>query len=94
MKTHQKHPKDPDAPTREGDVLGISDSPPEPGVPGVVNRGGGHPQGIEVRRPATGIGDVSQHSGATGIDMGGGGEGEAIEDTTTPDRRRKEKNKG
>jgi len=89
MKPHQKHPTDSNAPTREGDVLGISDAAPDPGLPGVVNRGGGHPRGIDVRKPATGIGDVSQHPGATGIDMGGGGEGEAVEDTRTPERRRK-----
>jgi len=89
MRDRTKHPTDADKPTREGDVLGISDSPLEPGIPGVINRGTGHPQGIDVRRPASGIGDVSQHPGATGIDMGGAGDGEVIEDSRIAERRQK-----
>jgi len=89
MTDQKNHSADKDAPKREGDVLGISDSPPEPGIPGVINRGTGHPQGIDVRRPATGIGDVGQHPGATGIDMGGAGDGEVVEDSRVPERHRK-----
>jgi len=89
MRDRTKHSADKDKPTREGDVLGISDSPLEPALPGVINRGTGHPQGIDVRRPSTGIGDVGQHPGATGIDMGGAGDGEVIEDSRISDRRRK-----
>jgi hypothetical protein len=69
---------------RQGDVLGISDAPKGSGLPGI--RGGGHPRGIEVGRPATGIGDVPQRSGATAIDMGGAGEGTGIEADERPDR--------
>jgi len=89
MTNREKHSADADDRKREGDVLGISDSPLEPGIPGVVNRGTGHPQGIEVRRRATGIGDVGQHPGATGIDMGGAGDGEVVEDSRIPERREK-----
>ena len=67
-----------DQPTREGDVLGISDANPKAGVPPRVKPGGGPPEGIEVREHATGFGDISQTPGATGIDMGGGGEGTGV----------------
>jgi hypothetical protein len=62
-------------PAREGDVLGLSDAPPDVEIPRATADRGGNPQGIEVRQRATGIGDVRQTSGATGVDMGGGGEG-------------------
>ena len=58
-----------------GDILGLSDAPPEVEIPRATNDHGGHPQGIEVRGHATGIGDLHQGSGATGIDMGYAGEG-------------------
>jgi hypothetical protein len=71
---------------QQGDILGISNTPAGTGLPGVTNRGS-HPQGIEVGTRATGIGDVPQRSGATGIDMGGGGEGTDVELENTPPRR-------
>jgi hypothetical protein len=70
--------RDEERPTREGDVLGISDADRNARIPQHVKPGGTHPEGIEVRRHATGIGDLSQNPGATGIDMGGGGEGTGI----------------
>jgi hypothetical protein len=62
----------------EGDVLGISDAGPAATIP---THGGrrGHPAGIEVREHATGIGDVHQSAGATGVDMGAGGTGTGVE---------------
>jgi hypothetical protein len=62
-------------PAHGGDILGLGDAPPEVEIPRATTDRGGHPQGIEVGHRATGIGDVPQSSGATGIDMGGGGEG-------------------
>jgi hypothetical protein len=59
----------------EGDVLGISDAPPNRGEPHSTPGGGRRPSGIEARVRATGIGDVPQRHGASGIDMGGAGEG-------------------
>ena len=56
----------------EGDVLGISDAPPDVTLPFKGSRGGRRPQGIEVGAPVTGIGDVRQGTGATGVDLGGG----------------------
>lgn len=73
-------------PVREGDVLGISDVSRDDRIP-VRGRGTGHPAGVDVRQPATGIGDVPQRSGATGADMGEGGEGTDVSDDTTPERR-------
>jgi hypothetical protein len=64
---------------QEGDVLGISQSPgsiPRENVPR-----GGHPAGIELERndeQRPGTRDLPRGSGATGIDMGGGGEGTDI----------------
>ena len=72
---------------QQGDVLGISDAPAGTGLPGVI-KDGSHPKGIEVGRPATGLGDVPQRSGATGIDMGGGGEGTDVDPESRPGRRR------
>jgi hypothetical protein len=63
-------------PEQEGDVLGISHatgSIPHTNVPT-----GGHPQGIEIepnQGRASASGSTPQRSGATGIDMGAGGEG-------------------
>lgn len=71
---------------RGGDVLGLSDANPAVAIPFKGVRGGGHPEGIEVRDRATGIGDVPQRSGATGIDMGPAGEGTHI--TSKPSRPR------
>jgi hypothetical protein len=70
--------------SRQGDVLGISDARPAPEPGPRRKRGRGHIEGIEVRTPATGIGDVPQRTGATGIDMGGAGEGTGI--TPAPER--------
>ena len=79
------HPtsRDKDAPAHEGDVLGISDADPGVPIPQHIKPGGGSPEGIDVRDPATGIGDLSQNPGATGIDMGGGGEGTGIASRST-----------
>jgi hypothetical protein len=68
----------------KGDVLGISDTPVDVEIPRATSDRGGHPQGIDVRGHATGIGDLHQSSGATGIDMGHGGEGTNV----TPHTRR------
>lgn len=65
-------------PAHEGDILGLGDASPDVEIPRATSDHGGHPQGIDVREPATGIGDVRQSSGATGIDMGHGGEGTNI----------------
>jgi hypothetical protein len=67
--------RDDDEPEREGDVLGISDAKPNVGEPRRARSGGRRPSGIEVRDRATGIGDVPQRDGASGVDMGAGGEG-------------------
>ncbi len=75
-----------DLPQREGDVLGLSDADPAVAIPFKGARGTGHPEGIEVRDRATGIGDVPRRSGATGIDMGPAGEGTHI--TSRPSRPR------
>lgn len=61
-----------------GDILGLSDAPPDVEIPRATTDHGGHPQGIDVRDHATGIGDLHQGPGATGIDMGYGGEGTAV----------------
>lgn len=58
-----------------GDILGLSDAPPDVEIPRATTDRGGHPQGIDVRDHATGIGDLHQSSGATGIDMGHAGAG-------------------
>lgn len=75
--------KDRNQPEREGDVLGISDADPNVQIPKPADKGSGHVRGIEVGHPATGIGDVPQSSGATGIDMGSGGSGTARESART-----------
>ena len=67
-----------DEPEREGDVLGISDANPHVGEPRPAPSGGRSPAGIEVRDRATGIGDVPRRDGASGTDMGAGGEGTDI----------------
>jgi hypothetical protein len=93
MKEHHHEPsrrqldRDPDEkPAREGDVLGISDADPDVEIPRATQDRGGNPAGIEVGERATGIGDVRRSSGATGIDMGAGGEGTHI--TSRPKRPR------
>jgi len=75
---HHRESEDDYTPAREGDVLGISDADPNAPIPQHKKPGGGHPEGIDVRERATGIGDLSQNPGATGIDMGAGGEGTGI----------------
>jgi len=63
----------------QGDILGISDAGPSSEIPPMA--GADRPvRGIEVGQPATGFGDVpANRAGATGIDMGGGGEGSDVE---------------
>ena len=79
----QKHTRKEDhaettRPAREGDILGLSDAPPDVEIPRATTDRGGNPQGIEVGQPATGFGDVRRSSGATGIDMGHGGQGTQV----------------
>ena len=71
-------------PTREGDILGLSDTPHDVEIPRATTDRSGNPQGIDVRVPATGIGHLRRGPGATGIDMGHGGEGTQV----TSERRR------
>lgn len=74
--------KDSAAPEREGDVLGISNANPDVKFPTRKGSGGGV-RGIDVRTPTSGLGDVPQRAGATGIDMGRGGEGTDVEPRPT-----------
>jgi hypothetical protein len=77
--------RDDQKPEREGDVLGISDTPAEVEIPRATSDTGGHPKGIDVRRRTTGTADLKQSSGATGIDMGAGGSGTDLSpDTSDP----------
>jgi hypothetical protein len=72
-------------PHHKGDVIGISDADPNVDIAKPMNRGSGHPKGIDVRDPASGMGDVHRGSGATGIDMGGSGEGTDVDpDSSRP----------
>jgi hypothetical protein len=86
LKTRRANERDADRkPDHAGDILGISDADPQVGIDAPVTRGSGHPKGIDVREPASGIGDVHRGSGATGIDMGGAGEGTDIDqDSSRP----------
>jgi len=64
-------------PEQEGDVIGISHAK------GPIPHGniipGGHPRGVEIERARDqGLDDVPQGTGATSIDMGAGGEGNAV----------------
>jgi hypothetical protein len=68
-----------DKPERLGDVLGVSDTPPDVDIPQATTNHGGHPAGIEVRQHATGTGELRRTAGATGIDMGAGGTGTDID---------------
>lgn len=72
----EHHKNEPD---RKGDVLGISDADPNVEIPKPADKGSGHARGIDVRRRQTGLGDVPQRDGASGVDMGGGGEGTDID---------------
>lgn len=74
-------PEDEDVEKHEGDVLGLGTSDPDVHLP-KPRTSRKSPRGIEVRTPATGIGDVPQRSGATGIDMGYSGEGTDIDSST------------
>ncbi len=65
-------------PKREGDILGLSDAPPEVEIPRATEDRSGNPAGIEVREHATGIGHLKPGKGATGIDMGAGGSGTGV----------------
>jgi hypothetical protein len=66
-------------PLHEGDVLGISETTSDGNQAFPKNRKDSHPDGIDVRKGTTGLEDVPQRPGATGIDMGGGGEGEDLD---------------
>jgi hypothetical protein len=80
-------------PAPVGDVLGISDSPPEVEIPRATPDRGGNPAGIEVREHATGTGDLKRGTGATGIDMGAGGTGTGLaSDTSKPATARQDLN--
>jgi hypothetical protein len=71
-----------------GDVLGIS-NPGGPKLPHPPSDGS-TPRGIDVRserRRHWGTEDVPQSDGATGIDMGGGGEGPQIASESSETKR-------
>jgi hypothetical protein len=68
-------------PNRLGDVLGLSDAPPDVDIPRATTDRSGSPEGIDVRTPTTGTGDLRRGKGATGIDMGAGGSDTDIEPT-------------
>jgi hypothetical protein len=74
------HHEEPVKPAHAGDILGLSDAPPDVEIPRATADRGGHPQGIDVRTPATGIDELNQGPGATGIDMGYAGEGTNVTD--------------
>jgi hypothetical protein len=59
-----------DEPDRFGDVLGVSDAPADIEIPLASGDRGGHPAGIDVRKPATGFGHLKQSDGAVGVDIG------------------------
>jgi hypothetical protein len=61
---------------QQGDVLGISNATAD--IPRATTDRGGHPRGIELDEDRPGSRDVEQAPGATSIDMGSGGEGNAI----------------
>jgi len=66
-------------PSQEGDVIGISDA--RSAIPRSNVPKGGHPQGIEAgtdRTAPAGTRDIPQKAGATSIDIGAGGDGNAI----------------
>jgi|EndMetStandDraft_4_1072995.scaffolds.fasta_scaffold31617_3 hypothetical protein len=71
-------------PERLGDVLGLSDASPAVEIPRATDDRGGNPEGIEVRQPATGTGELRRTSGATGVLLGGAGSGP----TREPDEKR------
>lgn len=71
--------RDDEKPTRDGDVLGLSDAPAHVKLPRPPGPSG-NPAGIEVG-PASNpspTGELSRGTGATGIDMGSGGTGTDI----------------
>jgi hypothetical protein len=75
-----------------GDVLGISNTPASTHIPQATTDHGGHPQGIEVRkyRRHSGTDELQPGSGATGADMGSGGDGTDIEiEGATPGERKR-----
>jgi hypothetical protein len=78
--------RDSGEPAREGDVLGISDADPNVGEPRPAPSGGRRPSGIEVGERATGLGDVPPSDGASGVDMGGAGEGTDVRHETPRQR--------
>jgi hypothetical protein len=70
MRTKEQEPE------QEGDVLGISQAKGK--IPHDNIGKGGHPEGIELdteSKVATPSRNLKRGSGATSIDMGGGGEG-------------------
>jgi hypothetical protein len=81
--SRDRRDREPDRPEREGDILGISDANPRASIPQHKKPGGGPVEGIDVRDHATGFGDLEQTPGATGIDMGAGGEGTHIDEKST-----------
>ena len=71
----EQEERDAEKARERGDVLGLGDADPDVKLPGNARPSNRRPQCIEVREHATGIGDLSQGPGATGIDMGAGGTG-------------------
>ena len=59
-------------------MLGITDADPNVEIPRATQDRGGNPKGIDVRDHASGIGELRQTKGATGIDMGAGGKGTGV----------------
>lgn len=62
-----------------GDVLGLSDAPPDVEIPRATQDRGGHPKGIELGRERRATGELPRIGGPTGASMGAGGSGTDIE---------------
>ena len=72
-------------PSRQGDILGLSDADPAVPLPGqdnITNRGGS--SGLTDEPVRTQTTAFRQSKGATGIDMGAGGTGTDVAPTTPP----------
>jgi hypothetical protein len=72
-------------PGHEGDILGLGTADPQATIPQATHDHGGHPKGIELdarskgRMPgANDVVNSASGPGATGIDMGGSGDGTQI----------------
>jgi hypothetical protein len=72
------------APRHEGDILGLSDADPAVEIPRATDDRGGNPEGIEVGPASDPMGGLRRTKGATGIDMGAGGQGTGVEPARVP----------